>query len=102
MDDATKARLRLYLRGERALGLSSVPAGNLAEAEQSRPEPVQPILPVKSPVQSQAPTTLFGSPSEAQSLAAEGLSPMPTVQVFSAPPLPTDEKKRRLTAINEN
>ncbi|HSZ56854.1 MAG TPA: uracil-DNA glycosylase [Tepidisphaeraceae bacterium] len=102
MDDATKARLRLYLRGERALGLSSVPTGNSAAVEQSRPEPPQPILPVKSPVQSQARTNLFGSEPEAQSLAAEGLSPMPTVPSFSAPALSTDEKKHRLAAMNES
>jgi DNA polymerase len=102
MDDATKARLRLYLRGERALGLSSVPTGNCAAVEQSRPEPPQPILPVKSPAQSQARTNLFGSEPEAQSLAAEGLSPKPTVPSFSAPPLSGDEKKHRLAAMNEN
>ena len=102
MDDATTARLRLYLRSERALGLSSVPTRSAAAVEPLRPEPSQPILPLKSPAQAHAPTNLFGARSDGERLTAQESSPIPTSQAFSAPHLSTEEKKSRLLAMNEN
>jgi uracil-DNA glycosylase len=113
MDERSKARLRLYLRSERALGLNSVPAlaGQIPdEPEQlqessspvsaSRPEPPQPKLPVKSPAQAIPAKTLFGGDPQ-EGLAAEGLLPLPTADAFSAPPLSTEEKRERLIAMEE-
>jgi DNA polymerase len=107
MDDVTKARLRLYLRSERALGLNAVVAGEMGEAETvdgkelERPEPPQPKLPLQSPVQAGPPKALFGE-DEAAAPAAEKLMPMPIVEAFAGPPLSTEEKQRRLIAMNEN
>jgi uracil-DNA glycosylase family 4 len=102
MDDATKARLRLYLQSERAMGLNAVPMGEPASPPDVRPETPQPILPIKSPAQSSAAKSLFGLSSASESLAVEGLTPMPVAAAFSGPALSTDEKKRRLIAMNEN
>lgn len=102
MDDATTARLWFYLRSERALGLSSVPTRSAGAVEPLRPEPPQPIPPVKPPAQSHAPAALFAAPSAGETPAVHGLSPMSTAHAFSAPPLATDQKKSRLVAMNEN
>ena len=110
MDESTKARLRLYLRGERAMGLSSVPAmgGPVSVDEEfspaeaaARAEPSQPKLPVQSAAQASPPKTLFGGDEKA-ALQSEGLMPMPIADPLSAPLLPTEEKRRRLIAMNEN
>lgn len=113
MDEQSKARLRLYLRGERALGLNSVPALSEPFSEEPeqpqeqpsvapgvRPERPQPRLPVKSPAQQSPVKTLFaGDPQEG--LAAEGLLQLPTVDAFSAPSLSSEEKRERLVAMAE-
>jgi uracil-DNA glycosylase len=112
MDDRLKARLRLYLRSERALGLNAVPAATqsvpVSEAQTDpaigmaeRPEPPQPKLPVKSPAQQTPPKTLFGGDPQA-GLAAEGLIPPPTSGAFTSPPLSAEEKRARLIAMDEN
>ena len=112
MDDRLKARLRLYLRSERALGLNAVPAAveSAAVADEKpdpmvdmpkRPEPPQPKLPVKSPAQQVPPKTLFGGDPQA-GLAAEGLIPPPTSGAFASPPLSAEEKRARLIAMDEN
>src|SRR5690348_3665156 len=112
MDDPLKARLRLYLRSERALGLSAVPAAGepapIAEEDpgepmletSARPEPPQPRLPVKSPAQQAPAKTLFAGDPQA-GLAAEGLIPPPTSGAFAGPPLSTQEKRARLIAMDE-
>ena len=112
MDDRLKARVRLYLRSERALGLNAVPAAGeptpmTAEETQEpardmavRPEAPQPRLPVKSPAQQAPAKTLFGGDPQ-EGLAAEGLLPLPSVDAFAAPPLSTEEKRARLIAMAE-
>ena len=113
MNERAKARLRLYLRSERALGLNSVPLAiglvtdrseecdeSATKTREDRREPPQPKLPVKSPAQQAPPKTLFaGDPQEG--LVAEGLLPLPTADAFVAPPLSTEEKRARLTAMAE-
>ena len=107
MDDVTKARLRLYLRSERASGLNAIVAVEVPEAEAvrtdevERPDPPQPKLPTKSPAQASPPAVLSGGDQTA-ALAADNLTPIPTVPTFDGPPLTTEEKQRRLIPMNEN
>lgn len=110
MDHSTRARLRLHLLSERALGLNAVagsgPDNSLEMAESgaeraARPEPPQPRLPVQSPAQMSPPSTLFAG-DEKGVLQSQGPAAMSMVQPFTAPPLSSDEKRRRLIAMNEN
>jgi uracil-DNA glycosylase len=121
MDEQSKARLRLYLRSERAMGLNAVPGGaagpaqleeNVPPADEPGPErqatasprrePPQPKLPAKSPAQTVPPKTLYGAGDDVAMAKSEGLMPLPTDAPFSAPVLATEEKRRRLIAMDEN
>lgn len=118
MDESAKARVRLYLRSERAMGLSAVPhVQESAEAEPiaapapvqhqpammaARREPPQPELPVISPAQGRALRPTIDIPGDKAALQSEGLLPMQVVVDLTAPPLETDEKRRRLIAMDEN
>lgn len=110
MDESTRARLRLHLLSERALGLNAVtasqPAGSslvcdLPHDSAGPVEPAQPKLPAKSPAQMSPPTTLFGG-NETAALQRDGLASLPTAQAFTAPPFSSEEKRRRLIAMDEN
>lgn len=115
MDESAKARVRLYLRSERAMGLSMVPRvedapdSSVTEAPLAvapvaaarRREPPQPKLPVKSPAQAPRSKPVADVPGDRAALESEGLIPMPTAIDFTAPPLETDEKRRRLIAMDE-
>ena len=108
MEESIKARVRLYLRSEQAMGLSAIPAravtdGGDAEAISARaPTAASPQKPaVKSPAQASPPATLFGGDPQA-GLAAEGLMPPSVAESFSAPPLATEEKRRLLFAMDES
>lgn len=111
IDERAKARLRLYLRSERASGLKAVPcvrelledgAGTVGEPapqiQSPDSEPPQPSLPVKSPAQQVPAKALFGGDPQ-EGLAAEGLVALPTEDAFAAPPLSTDQKRARLVAM---
>jgi DNA polymerase len=118
MDESAKARIRLYLRSERAMGLSAVP--HVEESEESetiaappqaqlessimaaRREPPQPKLPIKSPAQAPVSNPRIDIPGNKAALKSEGLIPMPIVPDFTAPALETEEKRRRLIAMGEN
>lgn len=116
MDESAKARVRLYLQSERAMGLSAVP--RVEEAPESHPadapavleppvmaarrEPPRPKLPVKSPAQAPAAKPPINTPGDKATLKSQGLIPMPMTGDFTAPPLATDEKRRRLIAMDEN
>jgi DNA polymerase len=122
MDEQSKARLRLYLRSERAMGLNAVPgaAGQTAPEEPARAadepeggapvggvssarrEPPQPKLPAESPAQAMPPKTLYSAGDEAAAVRSEGLMPLPTDAPFASPVLATEEKRRRLIALDEN
>src|SRR5262252_3308149 len=109
MDDPTKARVRLYLRSERARGLSSVPAREKSDARPflSAEESAQPQPPQKQAAQkaarpappSASPQPLF--PGAAPEAKASGFAPIPLDQPFTAPILSTDEKRHRLSAMND-
>jgi len=115
MDESAKARVRLYLRSERAMGLTSVPRVEEGPIEprieqtahqplalSSRREPPQPKLPVKSPAQAPALNPVVDIPGSRAALKSEGLIPMPIAAEFIASALETDEKRRRLIAMDEN
>jgi DNA polymerase len=113
MDEPAKARFRLYLRSERAMGLSAVPRVEdgppvqvtevqpVPQAAVQRREPPQPKLPVKSPAQAPAFQSEIDVPGSRAALKAEGLMSTPSDVDFTAPPLETDEKRRRLVAMDE-
>jgi uracil-DNA glycosylase family 4 len=108
MNDSAKARLRLYLRGEKAMGLRDVPAivepaveAQTPEASAGRREPSQPKLPVQSPAQSDPPKSAFED-DEATALGSESLIPSPSLPDLGSPVLGSAEKGARLTAMNEN
>ena len=120
LDSGAKNRLKLWLRSERALGLPAVaalpqtmlesthpPVGTAAgiqpesevEATPSEAPRLAPAPPPRAPVV--APATgaaLFGGDDDATALFAPDAQSAP----FDAPPLPTDEKRRRLIALDEN
>lgn len=114
MDESAKARLRLYLRSERAMGLNAVPQVECLCDDQpvevsapqpavtaSRREPLQPKLPARSAAQAPLPKAMFDVPGQAAALRSEGLLPMPIAGDLGAAPLETDEKRRRLIAMDE-
>src|SRR5205807_10218141 len=111
MDHSIRARLRLHLLSERAMGLDAIAASNPpveADAEPREAEPLEahpvageaPRLPVKSPAQAQPPANLFGVGDESAAMRAEGLMPPPLAPGFDAPVLSTEEKRRRLVAMD--
>ena len=112
MDETIKARIRLHLRGERAMGLSAVPFTGSFDVQASGPdaaaasapsvrrEPDQPKLPVRSPAQAPRPTG--GSAVTPSDVIATGLMPPSAAQPLGAPPLGSQDKHRRLIAMNEN
>ncbi|MEO6436991.1 MAG: uracil-DNA glycosylase family protein, partial [Tepidisphaeraceae bacterium] len=91
MESGTKNRVRLWLRSERAFGLNSVP---LARADvRMSPQPrVTP--PVTTPRPATPPVRTM--PIKAVPIATPPIGP------FEAKVLPTDEKQRRLAALDEN
>ena len=109
MDDPTKARMRLYLRSERARGLSAIPAGEPGDAIPAAPQPIaaqrperpQPKLATKSPAQASRPEALFVAESSAPQMA-KALQAPPAGEPFTSAILSTEQKHQRLTAMNEN
>jgi uracil-DNA glycosylase len=110
MDDPTKARVRLYLRSEKARGLNAVPARKRSDA--------RPFLEAEAPAEPQPPQTQAAAqssprpapraaepkalfPGAAPEVKAPGFAPIPLDEPFSAPLLPTDQKRHHLTAMNE-
>jgi uracil-DNA glycosylase family 4 len=100
MPGNAKSRLRLSLRAERAFGLKSIPVSpgqtGAAEAEphcadeSDRPPAPEPVAPVVKPTTLKTPqtTALFVPDADSPS--------------FDAPPLSSEEKRRRLIALDEN
>jgi DNA polymerase len=108
MDDTVKARMRLYLRSERARGLNAVPAMEISEAaepfiisEQSVPETAQMRTPAKPSTRS-APQPAVAQPVMFQaSVPSPAGSHFSPGQPFTAPLLSTEEKRQRLLSMNE-
>src|SRR5205085_2107939 len=87
----TKNRVSLWLRSERAFGLESVAIGVQAESQTEAQ-----VVETRSDETPTAATALF---SDAPSVT---LMPPPSVEPLDAPLLSTDEKKRRLIAMDNN
>jgi uracil-DNA glycosylase family 4 len=83
-------------------GVIEEPFPVAAVAAAPRREPAHPKLPVKSPAQARPSRPVVEIPGDRATLEAEGLIPMPAAVDFTAPPLETDEKRRRLIAMDEN
>src|SRR4051812_6110743 len=112
MDPASKNRVRLWLRSERAMGAPSVPISEQFDEtvlpEQSE-TPAQPASPAPSAMKSHPQPNpsppprnaaeLFGAVAPAKS---SGLMPPPSKEPFTSPVLATDEKRSRLQALDNN
>src|SRR6185312_897397 len=108
MDDTAKARMRLYLRSERARGLNAVPAMEISQAaepvtdsKRAVPQTVNvktPPKPFTHPVNQPATSQLAMLGSAVSAQTAPLVSPG---QPFTAPLLSTEEKRQRLLAMNE-
>ncbi|HEX2972353.1 MAG TPA: uracil-DNA glycosylase [Tepidisphaeraceae bacterium] len=100
MDELLKGRIRVWLRSERALGLSSLP---VREAEMAAPMAAQPV-PAPEP-----PVVVPHEARESQPPVAKASPPLPVELPvapardveFAEPVLPREEKTRRLALINE-
>lgn len=80
-------------------GLTSAHTSAAEVLSEPEPEPRQPQLPVQSTAQAPLASSFVPNPTIAPS---PGLMPAPSVEAFSAPPLDTAEKKRRLIALDTN
>jgi DNA polymerase len=96
-----KARVRLALRAERAFGINSVVKSQASpQAATANPvEESEPTVRDVAPSAAQQPVDLFGRPANKQSAQQRGLAPPPTVEPFTAKPLPTADKVARLAAM---
>ncbi len=116
MSDArTKARLRLWLRAERAMGLRTLPVGPVVPAEpQPRIEmpPQQPAMasnPAVEPAKHHygTPASMKANPDPQQMPPLPGIgwrsdAVEPPDELFTAPELPLDQKKIALEVMNAN
>ena len=106
MESATINRVRLWLRSERAFGLSSVPARASAVVEQEEQEQAE----LSTTHGAQHPDrALFASvaapknmASRAQADSSQARPAQQPAQAFDAPHLSTAEKKSRLIAMDSN
>jgi uracil-DNA glycosylase len=104
MDEGTKARMRLHLRGEKARGLDALPVKVSKRAQVPAKTPLDGTRDRQAPVAREA-----AVPSVAPKPAAPGpmfsVAPLmapPSVEPFTAAPLSTSEKRARLAALDEN
>jgi len=118
MDSGARNRVKLWLRSERAFGLNAVPAREHAKRNErsERTDPVVKTEPEIAPARGRQPVTetptgrsgLFGEdaasppPPLTRTAPPPPLVPLPTVQPFEADLLPTEEKRRRLVALDNN
>jgi DNA polymerase len=107
-DSGARNRARLWLRSERAFGLSAVPwkAPEQADDDVGPPE-AQRVEMKTSPAASTRAASLFGASQSAdepptRTQPPAGLIPAPSVEPFSAEILPGEEKRKRLIALDSN
>jgi uracil-DNA glycosylase len=95
MEIATKNRVRLWLRGERAFGLSSVPIANNSPTGAAEIE--------CEPTDSSPACDTFAGVEEPNEMAPRGgLVAPPKDEKFAAKKLPSGDKASRLIALNNN
>lgn len=104
-DSGAKNRVRLWLRSERSLGLTSlpVPVAGLAEAQSaaSPPPPTRPVARIADPALPVGNPRRPASPAPSPPPAAPvGLTPLQSP--FTAPLLSTADKKLRLAAMDRD
>jgi DNA polymerase len=127
-EGATRNRVRLWLRSERAFGLNFVPVplqrhGAIVQSNVAANSPPPQVA--DDDDERRTATTItpprFGQPSATRSQSSSSLSslnaavepprntapikplvPMPSAQPFDAPTLPREDKARRLTALDNN
>ena len=120
MSDSSKHRARLWLRGERAFGLTSVPAAMPLTTSDDRPAedratdvatppavPARDELPRATRSAPAAQTALTPAPAPVAASIFGGddqgmLLPSPTLPPFEAPVLAIEEKRARLAAMDAN
>jgi uracil-DNA glycosylase len=122
MDSATKNRIRLWLRGERAFGLAHVPlpgdalsqhrttrapaareTQSRAAAEIASPRRVDDEASVRRRASTAPPPAVFPGAGERNEIAPRGgLVPPPSVEPFTAPLLTSEAKRARLIALESN
>jgi DNA polymerase len=96
MPGNAKGRLRLALRAERAFGLKSIPVSAEQAEPQCADESDRPPAPEPAEAVVVKPTTLK-TPQSTALFVPDADSPS-----FNAPPLSSEEKRRRLIALDEN
>jgi len=108
MDAGAKNRVKLWLRSERALGLGAsvtAPSSFAPDAAVQAIAIAEQIAPAQHHVSAEKtePSALFPAISAPSEMAPRGgLVPPPSVEPFTAPSLSTDEKRRRLIALDNN
>ena len=117
METSTANRVRLWLRSERAFGLTSVVmprktqldrVGGIATPRHTETPPPQvqrraDERTIPRQAQNVPPPSLYNGVEKPTEYAPQGgLIPPPASETFSAPLLGTDEKRKRLAALDEN
>jgi uracil-DNA glycosylase len=95
MDDGIKARMRLHLRGEKSRGVDALPVKISRRDRTAKPQASvvrEAAIPAVAAKQ-RTPESMF-SPIP--------LMAPPSVEPFTAPALATEEKRKRLKALDEN
>ena len=117
MESGRRNRIRLWLRGERAFGLSAVPLPRHRQLDRTGgiAMPGHPVMSdaatarradertINRQAQNVPPAKLFSGLDAPSDIAPRGgLVPPPSVESFAAPVLPDHEKRQRLAALDEN
>src|SRR6185295_10219796 len=104
-DAKVRARARLWLRGERAFGLTALPVASSQIEPASQPsDPCAPgAMFTSATSEAPTPSNLFGIlENPADSMRKAGLMPAPAAESFTAPMLSPDQKRSRLIAMDNN
>ncbi len=102
MDDGIKARMRLHLRGEKSRGVDALPVKISKTARANSRERVA-AAPASSPSPAKFSVHPQGGVSAAETMFSAGpMMASPSVEPFTAPALATEEKRKRLKALDEN
>lgn len=116
MNGVARKRIQLWLRSERAFGLNDVPLPRKSQLDRiggiaGERHPIEPPAPVAEvndqrtvtrQAQNVPPAKLYAEAKAPSAYVPKGgLVPPPATEPFSAPLLPSDEKKARLAALDE-